>query len=511
MPTFRFENRIPVSTGDPITDIANLRTTMYDLVENLHYMFGNLGTENLGGSLNTYLEDTVAGLGKSLNLQVDVDGIVTEVIEKSALGELSSKVELTAEGLEKVITRVETVEKNYITGEDVDSILLTSYNITTETATSFNRRIGETESDIDDLIETVSDQYTEITQSIDGISLSVKTANGTTSVKLADGALDLTGLVTFSDLSTSGKTTINGSNITTGTINADLITAGTLKSIAIEGVTITGSSLRSEEVSGGYTYFVSIDDGQILGGKYPGILPDSSGVGFIIGGDEIAFGTYGDLEGSFYVDNKVFCIDGHYGIKFDVGTAESGIEFAAPVTFSGESTTFSGNVSLSTINSTSFPGGFSISQFSNNAIAMATAYTTTSGTSGGADIPMTAITEKDTVGTFSRARYSNSYGYGIRCTKAGYYMISAHAVLYKTSTTTTTNTLAIRSVVGGTSSFIARNSVFCTETSGLNYTQDIAPIVVYLSANTYLSLYCSDSGLQSTTQGAYITAVYLGI
>lgn len=499
MPTFRFENRIPVSTGDPITDIANLRTTMYELVENLHYMFGNLGTENLGGSLNTYLEDTVAGLGKSLNLQVDVDGIVTEVIEKSALGELSSKVELTAEGLEKVITRVETVEKNYITGEDVDSILLTSYNITTETATSFNRRIGETEGDIDNLSGAVSKQYTEITQSIDGISLSVKTANGTTSVKLADGALDLTGLVTFSDLSTSGKTTINGSNITTGTINADLITAGTLKSIAIEGVTITGSSLTSEEVSGGYTYFVDIDGGKIVGGKYPGTLPDSSGVGFLISGDEIAFGTYTDLEGSLYVDNRVFCIDGKYGIKFDVGTADSGIEFSAPVTFSD------------TVNGKSFPGGFGVSSFSNDAIAMATAYTTTSGTSGGADIPMTAITEKDTVGTFSMARYSSSYGYGILCAKAGYYMVAAHAVLLKPSSTSTTNTLAIRKVVGGTSSFLARHSVFCEDTAGLNYTQAIAPIVVYLDANSYLSLYCSDSLLQTTAQGAHITAVYLGI
>ena len=38
-------------------------------------------------------------------------------------------------------------------------------------------------------------------------------------IKINASKINISGFVTFSDLSTSGYTTINGSNITTGTIN----------------------------------------------------------------------------------------------------------------------------------------------------------------------------------------------------------------------------------------------------------------------------------------------------
>lgn len=59
-----------------------------------------------------------------------------------------------------------------------------------------------------------------------------------------------TGMVTFTDLETGGSTTINGSNITTGTISADRVTGGTL-----EGVTI---------VSDNDGEIVKLDNGAIL-------------------------------------------------------------------------------------------------------------------------------------------------------------------------------------------------------------------------------------------------------
>lgn len=66
-----------------------------------------------------------------------------------------------------------------------------------------------------------------IDQSLRGISLSASTA-GTTStltikagdVTLSSAQINFTGLVTFSDLSTSGKTTINGDNVTTGALGS---------------------------------------------------------------------------------------------------------------------------------------------------------------------------------------------------------------------------------------------------------------------------------------------------
>lgn len=48
-------------------------------------------------------------------------------------------------------------------------------------------------------------------------------------IQLTAGSIDLTGYVTFNSLTNQGSTSINGSNITTGTISADRINASSLK------------------------------------------------------------------------------------------------------------------------------------------------------------------------------------------------------------------------------------------------------------------------------------------
>ena len=81
----------------------------------------------------------------------------------------------------------------------------------------------------------------EINQLANKISLSVKTENGIASIVIGTdgsgkaGTIDLTGMVTFSNLETSGQTVINADNITTGKITA----------VDIEGVNITGSKISS--------------------------------------------------------------------------------------------------------------------------------------------------------------------------------------------------------------------------------------------------------------------------
>lgn len=73
-----------------------------------------------------------------------------------------------------------------------------------------------------------AEAQTLIDQSLQGISLSASTS-GTTStltlkagdVTLSSAQINFSGLVTFSDLSTSGKTTISGDNIKTGTIKGN--------------------------------------------------------------------------------------------------------------------------------------------------------------------------------------------------------------------------------------------------------------------------------------------------
>ena len=88
---------------------------------------------------------------------------------------------------------------------------------------------------LDNAINDLGSKYTEVKQTVDGLTITV--TNGTTSstIKLKSGSteiasqtIQMSGLVSFTDLSTSGSTTINGANITTGTISADRIDTSSL-------------------------------------------------------------------------------------------------------------------------------------------------------------------------------------------------------------------------------------------------------------------------------------------
>lgn len=90
-----------------------------------------------------------------------------------------------------------------------------------------------------------------IEQLKDSITLSVTdgTVGNTAKIKLGidgetrEASIDLTGAVSFSDLSTAGKTTINGSNITTGTLSADRINVEDLMAKHLNstgGLSVTG-------------------------------------------------------------------------------------------------------------------------------------------------------------------------------------------------------------------------------------------------------------------------------
>ena len=79
-------------------------------------------------------------------------------------------------------------------------------------------KIQQTATSITSRVDTLDGKYTELKQTVDGI--------------------DITGYVTFSDLSGNGTTTINGANITTGYISGDRIKGGRItatKEINFEG------------------------------------------------------------------------------------------------------------------------------------------------------------------------------------------------------------------------------------------------------------------------------------
>lgn len=70
-------------------------------------------------------------------------------------------------------------------------------------------------------------------------------------IQLSADNIDLTGYITASDLSGTGTTTINGSNITTGQINCDLLNGGTINGQKFKGSTNESVVLQIGTDSGG--------------------------------------------------------------------------------------------------------------------------------------------------------------------------------------------------------------------------------------------------------------------
>ena len=83
----------------------------------------------------------------------------------------------------------------------------------------------------------------EVSKKVGNDEIISRTNQGAETIKIYASKIDLQGYVTVSDLSDSGKTTINGSNITTGTISADRVSGGTLLGTTISGNTIIGGTI----------------------------------------------------------------------------------------------------------------------------------------------------------------------------------------------------------------------------------------------------------------------------
>ena len=139
----------------------------------------------------------------------------------------------------------------------------------------------------------------------DGITMSV--SNGIPGNKASivlkvgnkehSGTIDLTGAVTFSDLSTYGKTSINGGNIITNSITADqiaskAITTGKIASKAIKTSKIASGAITADKIASGTITADNIASGTITADNIASgtITADKIASGTITA-DNIASGT----------------------------------------------------------------------------------------------------------------------------------------------------------------------------------------------------------------------------
>ena len=268
---------------------------LYMLLENLRYTLGNLGEDNFNDAeleslaklirepIWARIEDNEGNIhtlnvtAQNLLSQIsDLDGNISTLQQTAET--LSSRI-TTADGNISTLTQTANSLSSKISDAEgnISSLSQTvnglsskissaEGNISTlqQTANSLSTKVSNAEGNISTLqqtanslsskISTAEGNISTLTQTVNGFSLSVSNGTSSSTIQLMSGStvissktIQFTGGVVFkSDLSTNGSTTINGSNITTGTINA----------CNINGVNVTGCIIKGSRYynSGGTTW-----------------------------------------------------------------------------------------------------------------------------------------------------------------------------------------------------------------------------------------------------------------
>ena len=216
------DTTFPTLTQEQSTDekFEKITSYLYMLLEQLRYSMGNLDKENFN---DAGLEEIANIITEPVYVQLKDDEANIAALTVTAAG-LGARLS-DAEGNITQLTATTTSLTSRISSAEG------SISTLQQTATSLTSRISDAEGNISSLTQTVNGMTLSVTNGSSSSTIRLL-ANG---VQLSSQSISFSGMVSFTDLSTSGWTTINGDNITTGTIEA----------IDIYGCTIEGSTFKS--------------------------------------------------------------------------------------------------------------------------------------------------------------------------------------------------------------------------------------------------------------------------
>ena len=130
----------------------------------------------------------------------------------------------------------------------------------TSTVSSIQTSLQNLDGEVDTLSSTVS----TVQQTATGLTSTVTQQGETISqIRQELDKIDISGYVTFTDLKTSGSTTINGSNITTGYISANRISGGTIDADTINvehlnAANLTKGLINANRISDASNYLANL-------------------------------------------------------------------------------------------------------------------------------------------------------------------------------------------------------------------------------------------------------------
>lgn len=268
--------------------------------------------------------------------------------EYATLETMESRLDITAQGITSSVARTYQTKADAI--EDLDeakgytddvkatlrSEIQQSASSITSTVSTTYQTIADAEDDLDEAKSYADDKATQleskITQTAGSIVSTVSQKVGkdeiissinqsAESIKINANKVNITGFVTFDNLKNSGETTINGSNITTGSISASLIKGGKL--ILQPGDMYT----TAMEVQDRFGNKLIAIDANGMTGYIGGVVPT-----FKLLENEISFYRYSNVltqikDGDIYTAGKMYFTSGssYVGTRIiEIGQTSSG-------------------------------------------------------------------------------------------------------------------------------------------------------------------------------------------
>lgn len=248
--------------------------------------------------------DEENGIRSQIRMTADeINLSVTQKVD-GVEGALRSEIKMTSTSIISTVEDKERGLKSEIK-QTADSIMST----VSDTRSNLQSQITQQAGRISSVVTEQTKQGTkmsQIEQTANKISFLVKSGTNASNFTITDRAIELvakelniSGYVTFSDLSGSGKTKINGSNITTGTIDAKKVTVKNLSANNITSGTIDCNEISVINLNASNITAGSLDVSRVYAGGRQVLGMGSSGVIVGVSGQNVVVGYGGARVGFF--------------------------------------------------------------------------------------------------------------------------------------------------------------------------------------------------------------------
>ena len=206
---------------------VNYKVEFIYLHQTAEYEDNNLKALELVGMGDTVtVIDERIGMNVEANVIKTVFNVLTDRYESIELGRFKGSINDIIGDLENnVDNALNQVSNMYVNFEILDDKIVSEVSKLEGDIKVNTTLIEQTDSYIQSVASDLNGKYTSIKQTVDSI--------------------DLTGKVSFSDLSTKGNTIVHGGNISTGTITADKIASNSITADKIASNSITVDKISS--------------------------------------------------------------------------------------------------------------------------------------------------------------------------------------------------------------------------------------------------------------------------